>query len=135
MYAQVIALILIGALLLGDNANHAPSHAVPTPFSDTCIYHLRSAPLTEANRAHYRPFQDTMIVRDGTCGKHILLLPSRGTVTSYLIVDAVSSDTVFNESFLFDGIGRPWDISYRPGEFHVHMGACHMGGDFKLSIR
>ncbi len=65
----------------------------------------------------------------------MLILPSRGTVTSYLIVDTITTDTVLKETFGFTRSGFAWDITNIEGLYKVRMGACHMAGDFNLTIR
>lgn len=137
MNATLFLFVACATCLLGRSAfvPGAEEGSLAGQYKDSCTYELLKAKLTDGNREHYRPFLDTTIVRVTECGKHVLVLPSRGTAMSYLIVDAVTLDTVLQKTFRFSAAGSAWDITSAQGDYAVHMGACHVGGDFQLSIR
>ena len=137
MNVQAALLIALVTGSLGEALSLTASGPVGSVIQPTesCIHDLSIAKLTKKNRDHYQPFLDTTIVRAKGCTRHVLILPSRGTVTSYLIVDPVTNDIVLNETFAFTGSGFAWDITNIAGTYKVRMGACHMAGDFNLTIR
>ena len=137
MNVQAALLIALVTGWLGEASTRTASGPLGStiPPTESCIHELSSAELTKKNRDHYRPFLDTTIVRTQGCTRHVLILPSRSTVTSYLIVDTRTNDTVLNDSFAFTGSAFAWDITHISGIYKVRMGACHMAGDFNLTIR
>jgi hypothetical protein len=137
MHWQAAHLVFLATLVIGTGwaAPEVMHTEELTEPKDSCVYTLSIAKLTKKNREHYRPFLDTTITRSGDCRRHVLMLPARGTVTSYWVIRTESPlDTVANFTFgVLDD--QPWDITYAIGEYRVEMKACHMSGEFKLNIR
>lgn len=131
----LLSLLALGLLGIGANAPHASNGPVADRTADTCFHALKPNKLPRSYKTAYQPFDDVTIRCAPNCGRQMLQLPSRGTVTSYVIVDAATADTVHVDAFRYRREPHLWDITLIRGDFKVRMNACHMSGDFKLSIR